>query len=379
MIYLDNSATTYPKPDEVYEAVMEGMKRYGGNPGRGGYSLSEEAANCVYLCREEVAKLFCVPSPEQVVFTKNTTEALNLAIKGCLSKGDHAVIGSMEHNSVFRPIHGLMNRGIITYSVAQADAKGIVNIEAIKRVMTPKTKLIVINHMSNVCGSISPVEEIQELAREKGIFCLIDGAQSGGVLPLSLTPCSMIAFAGHKGLYGPQGTGGLCIGEEVLLHPFIEGGTGSHSLESEQPDFLPDRFESGTLFAPGLWGLHHGIKRIREKTIASVFRHEQELMEELQYELTQMDGVRLYPSQRERVSSITAFSVDGTDSASFCHLLWEGYGIAARGGFHCAPLAHKTLGTVKEGLVRISAGMFTTHEEITLTIKAIKHLIGSKK
>lgn len=361
MIYLDNSATTYPKPEAVYQGVMEGMRRYGGNPGRGGYRLSEEAASCVYLCREEAAKLFCVPSPEQIVFTKNTTEALNLAIKGCLVKGDHVVIGSMEHNSVYRPIHGLMSRGMITYSVAQADGRGVVNVEAIKRVLTPKTKLIVINHMSNVCGSVSPVEEIQTLAQEKGIFCLIDSAQSGGLLPLSLTPCSMIAFAGHKGLYGPQGTGGLCIGEEIFLQPFIEGGTGSLSLELSQPDFLPDRFESGTLSAPQLWGLYHGIRTVREKTVAALFRKERELIAALRQELKKISGIRLYPLRGEEDSSILAFSVEGTDSATFSNLLWEKHRIAVRGGFHCAPLAHKSLGTLKGGLVRISAGMFTDY------------------
>ena len=376
MIYLDNSATTFPKPESVYRAVAEGMKLYGGNPGRGGYRLASEAAERVFLCRELVAELFSVPSPEQVVFTKNTTEALNLGIKGCLSPGDHVVIGSMEHNSVLRPVHSLMKRGIVTYSVARADARGVVTAQGVKRVMTPKTKLIVLNHMSNVCGSISPVEEIQELARKQGIFCLIDAAQSGGVLPLSLTPCSMIAFAGHKGLYGPQGTGGLCIGEDITLQPLLEGGTGSLSAEFDQPDLLPDRFESGTLSAPQIWGLYHGITHVLSRGVSSILKHEQELISVFRKELEKSEGVRLYPQEAESLGGVAAFSVTNCDSASFCTLLDEKFGIAARGGLHCAPLAHKTLGTLSGGLIRISVSDFTTKQEIEQAIRGITELIS---
>ncbi len=376
MIYLDNSATTFRKPETVYRAVAEGMKRYGGNPGRGGYRLSSEAAERVFLCRELVAELFSAPSPEQVVFTKNTTEALNLGIKGCLSLGDHVVIGSMEHNSVLRPVHSLMKQGIITYSVARADARGVVTAQAVKRVMTPKTKLIVLNHMSNVCGSISPVEEIQELARKQGIFCLIDAAQSGGVLSLSLTPCSMIAFAGHKGLYGPQGTGGLCIGEEIALQPLTEGGTGSLSAEFDQPDILPDRFESGTLSTPQIWGLYHGVDYVLSRGVSSILKHEQELVSVFRKEMEKLKGVRLYPQEGECLGGVAAFSVANYDSTVFCTLLEEKYDIAVRGGLHCAPLAHKTLGTLSGGLIRISVSDFTTQQDIEQAIRGITELIS---
>ncbi len=375
MIYLDNSATTFQKPESVYKAVEEGMKLYGGNPGRGGYRLASEAAERVFLCRERVAELFSVPAPEQVVFTKNTTEALNLGIKGCLSAGDHVVIGSMEHNSVLRPVHSLMKQGIITYSIARADARGVVTAQAVKRVMTPKTKLIVLNHMSNVCGSISPVEDIQELAKKQGIFCLIDAAQSGGVLPLFLTPCSMIAFAGHKGLYGPQGTGGLCIGEEITLQPLTEGGTGSLSAEYDQPDILPDRFESGTLPAPQIWGLYHGVSYVLSRGVSSILHYEQELTSVFRKELKGMEGVKLYPAEEECLGGVVAFRVANCDSASFCTLLEEKFAIAARGGLHCAPLAHKSLGSMSGGLVRISVSDFTTETETEQAIRAIKELI----
>ncbi len=375
MIYLDNSATTFQKPESVYRAVAEGMRLYGGNPGRGGYRLASRAAEKVFLCRERVAELFSVPSPEQVVFTKNTTEALNLGIKGCLSPGDHVVIGSMEHNSVLRPVHSLMKKGIITYSIAWADARGVVTAQAVKRVMTPKTKLIVLNYMSNVCGSISPVEEIQELTKKQGIFCLIDAAQSGGVLPLSLTPCSMIAFAGHKGLYGPQGTGGLCIGEEISLQPLLEGGTGSLSAEFDQPELLPDRFESGTLAAPQIWGLYHGIEYVLSRGVSSILNHEQELISVFRKELERLNDVRLYPQETESLGGVAAFSVANCDSTSFCTLLDEKFEIAARGGLHCAPLAHKSLGTLSGGLIRISVSAFTTEQEIEQAILGIKSLI----
>jgi len=375
MIYLDNSATTLKKPESVYNAVTESMKLYGGNPGRGGYRLASEAAERVFLCRELVAKLFSVPTPEQVIFTKNTTEALNLAIKGCLSSGDHVVIGSMEHNSVLRPVHRLTKQGLITYSVAGADATGVVTAQAVKRAMTPKTKLIVINHMSNVCGSISPIEEIQELAKASGIFCLIDGAQSGGVLPLSLTPCSMIAFAGHKGLYGPQGTGGLCIGEEICLQPLTEGGTGSLSAEFDQPEILPDRLESGTLAAPQIWGLYHGISYVLSRGISAILKHEQELILMFRKEVRKCNGVRLYPQVEAEYGGVAAFRAENYDSASFCTLLDEKFGIAARGGLHCAPLAHKTLGTLRGGLVRISVSDFTSEQEMEQAMKGIKALL----
>lgn len=375
MIYLDNSATTFQKPESVYEAVLEGMKQYGGNPGRGGYELSSQAAERVYLCRERVAELFSVPALERVVFTKNTTEALNLAIKGCVEPGDHVIIGSMEHNSVLRPVHSLFQQGLITYSVAQADARGVVTSQAIKRVMTPKTKLVVLNHISNVCGSISPAEEIQELCKREGLLCLIDAAQSGGVLPVRITPCSMIAFAGHKGLYGPQGTGGLCIGEEISLQPLTQGGTGSLSAQFEQPQILPDRFESGTLATPQLWGLYQGVEYVLKRGLEEILWFEQELISIFKKELKGLAGVRFYPAEGEDAGGVTAFSVDFTDSATFCQRLDEQFHIAARGGLHCAPLAHKTLGTLSGGLVRISVSDFTTPHEIEQAAAAVKQLV----
>lgn len=376
MIYLDNSATTFKKPETVYQAVEEGMRYYAGNPGRGEYRLSSEAAEQVFFCRERIAELFSVPSPEQVIFTKNATEALNLGIKGCLRQGDHVVIGSMEHNSVLRPVHALMNRGMITYSVAKADVRGVVTEQAVKRVMTPKTKLIVLNQMSNVCGSISPVETIQELARKTGVFCLIDGAQSGGVLPLGLTPCSMIAFAGHKGLYGPQGTGGLCIGNEVELQPLLEGGTGSLSAEFDQPDILPDRFESGTVASPLIWGLFHGVDYVLTRGIGSILRREQEFASFFRKHTEHAASLRFYPQDGNDAGGIAAFSVDGTDSTSFCTLLDKKFNIAVRGGLHCSPLAHRSLGTLSGGLVRFSFSDFTTEQEVEQAVRAVTELVS---
>ena len=375
MIYLDNSATTFVKPETVYHAVAEGMRVYGGNPGRGGYGLANETAERVFICRERAAQLFGVPSPEQVVFTKNATEALNLAIKGCLRQGDHVVIGSMEHNSVLRPVHGLARRGFITYSIAQADVRGVVTEQAVARVMTPKTKLVAINHMSNVCGSISPVEEILDLARRRGILCLIDAAQSGGALPLRLKPWSMIAFAGHKGLYGPQGTGGLCIGEDIQLQPLLEGGTGSLSVEYDQPDLMPDRFESGTLPAPQLWGLCRGIEYVLSRGTGAILKHEQELTGMFRARMKKVNRVRLYPTQGTDCGGVVAFAVEGVDSASFCSLLDEKASIAARGGLHCAPLAHKTLNTLSSGLVRFSVSAFTTSQDMERAADAVERLV----
>lgn len=374
MIYLDNAATTFYKPETVYQAVADTMRYKGVNVGRGGYRLAIEASDLVYQCRENLGRLFHTDRTERICFAQNTTDALNLAIHGLLKQGDHAIIGSMEHNSVLRPVHTLAEAGLITYSVALADSDGVVRAEAVERLIQPETRLIALNHASNVCGSISDIAAIAALAKERAIPFLIDAAQSAGALDINVEklPVALLAFAGHKGLYGPQGTGGLYIAPGIELEPVRQGGTGSLSESYRQPGLLPDRYESGTLNLPGIAGLSAGVEYILEQGTAQIAAHEADLVKMLLEGLCNMNGVTVYGiKQPQRQTGVVAFTLQGTDSVELCEWLDQNHGIAARGGLHCAPLAHKTLGTLSTGVVRFSVSAFTSKDDIKKAISAI--------
>ena len=365
MIYLDNAATTLVKPYAVINACNTWLNKYCANPGRGGHKLSLNAGNKVYECRDLIARLFNIKKPENIIFTLNTTMALNIAINGFLKQGMHVVISGMEHNSVYRPIS---NSGC-AFSIAEPDPTGYVSLESIKKAVKPNTKLIIITHASNVVGTVNPIKEIGELARKQGIIFLVDAAQSAGVLDIDVERdnIDMLAFAGHKMLMGPTGTGGLYVSPNVILSPIIYGGTGSVSESSEQPDFLPDRFESGTLNVVGIAGLAEGVRYVLKNTTRAIRQHEQMLTERLLQGLYNMDKITLYGGT-ERVGTV-GFSMDNIDSVSVCNML-DSMKIAARGGLHCAPLAHKSLNTQK-GLARLSVGCFNTKAHIDYTIDAI--------
>lgn len=373
MLYLDYAATSFPKPKEVYKAVERVMRRKGANAGRSGHRLSLEAARGIFEAREQAAELFHISDPERICFTKNTTEALNLAILGFLNEGDHVVLGGMEHNSVLRPVHALAERGKITYTVAPADGRGVITLQGVEACFQKNTKLLVLNHASNVCGSVAPLREIADLAKKRGIALLLDSAQTAGVLPIDLskTPVSMLAFAGHKGLYGPQGTGGLYVAPSVSLTPLMTGGTGSESESFGQPTLLPDRFESGTMNAPALAGLAAGIRFVRREGVEEIGAWEQQWNRWLREELANIPNVTVYGGGVPSVG-VTAFLVKGWDSISFCRLLEEEDDIAARGGLHCAPLAHRALGTLQTGLCRFSLGAFTTKRQLERAVTAVK-------
>ena len=371
MIYLDNASTTLMKPRAVADAMHEWMQYYSANCGRGGHKLGIYAGDRVYECRCLLAQLFNIEKPENIIFTGNTTMALNIAIKGRLKRGDHVVIGGMEHNSVYRPV---VESGC-AYTVAKADAAGSVTAEEVKRCIQPTTKLIVINHGSNIVGTVSPIRDIGELADSRGIPFLVDAAQTAGVMDIDVQRdhISMLAFAGHKMLFGPTGTGGLYIDPKLTLRPLITGGTGSMSDSPYQPDFLPDRFESGTLNIVGIVGLAEGVKYVLDTTPKVIRSYEEYLTDRLLDGLQNIRGVRVYGGD-QRVG-VVGFRIDGTDSVTACNLLDEEFNIAARGGYHCAILAHRSMGTDTGGLVRLSMSCFNNRDDVDDAIYAVYRLI----
>lgn len=376
VIYLDNAATSWPKPECVYQAVDRFNREIGANPGRGSHRKAVEAGMVLLETRELLAKLFNVRDSSRIVFLPNVTYALNLALKGTLNPGDHVVISSMEHNAVARPLHALKQRGV-EVSVVQCAPDGSLDPRDVELAVRKNTRMICLVHASNLTGTIMPVEEVGGIARERGILFLVDAAQTAGVLPIDVEAMNidLLAFTGHKGLFGPQGTGGLYIRPGLELCPLIEGGTGTLSEELSQPDFLPDRFESGTPNTPGLAGLGAGVRYLLEVGVERVRRHEQELTELLLCGLKEIKGVTLYgPCDSRRQTAVVSFNVEGLDCGEVSLLLDREYGILTRSGLHCAPLAHRTIGTIKTGACRLSPGFFTTAEDIEKTVRAIAEI-----
>lgn len=373
MIYFDNAATTFQKPDTVYSAVLDAMKN-AANAGRGGYAEASAAMNFVYETRCRAAELFGIQSPERIIFTLNATHSLNIAIKGIVRQGMHVVITSMEHNSVLRPVFSLAKNNVITYSVAAADEFGFVSAEAVADKITPDTGLIIITHVSNVCGTINDICKIRK--KTGRIPLLADVSQSAGIVKTDISKLdnTLIAFPGHKGLYGPQGTGGLYIPEGIELLPFAEGGTGSVSESPEQPDFLPDRFESGTLNVPGIAGLGKGIEFVSEHYEEIAVR-EKIVTEILISGIKKIRGANLagYDSADGRTGVISV-GFKNRDCVEIANKLGSEYSVAVRAGLHCAPLAHKSLGTIENGTVRFSVGAFNTADEAEKAIFYLKKI-----
>jgi len=373
MIYLDNAATTLVKPDSVKREMAKCMRSFCANSGRGGHRISILAGEKVYDCREKLAMLFNVRNPANIAFTLNTTMALNLAIKGILKNATHVVISGMEHNSVLRPI---IHSGV-RYSIAKADTTGLVTAKSVEEAICGDTGLIIITHASNIVGTINKISEIGEVAKRHNIPLLVDAAQTSGVIPIDVEQCniSMLAFAGHKMLYGPTGTGGLYVSPDIKLDTIIEGGTGSLSESLIQPDFMPDHLESGTLNTVGIVGLLEGVKFVIKNTPEAIHQKEMFLTKRLISEIKNIKGVKVYGAE-ERVG-VVGFSVDGIDSVTVSTMLDEDYNIASRGGMHCAILAHKSIGTQRLGLARLSVSYFTKTNEIDKAINAVNKI--SKK
>jgi cysteine desulfurase family protein len=379
MIYLDNAATSFPKPPEVALSMTSFMDTICASPGRSGHRLSVEAARVVYNAREKAAGLFGAPDPLRVIFCENATAALNLAITGLLKPGEHVITSSMEHNSVMRPLRCLEAEGV-EVSVAQCSPQGFLDPCDIKKLVRNNTVLIAINHASNVTGSIQPAAEIGRIARGLGIFLLVDAAQSAGCIPIDMeADCiDLLAFTGHKNLYGPQGTGGLIIGTRLdasKLAPLMTGGTGSRSEHEYQPDFLPDKYESGTPNTVGIAGLGAGLGFIVKAGIGLIRAHEMKLTERLINGLRGIDGVCVYGGgEAETQTATISFNIQGVSPSEASLCLDEEYDIMCRPGLHCSPSAHKTLETFPDGTIRFSPGYFNTLDEIDSAVDAVRNI-----
>ncbi|MGL5640842.1 MAG: aminotransferase class V-fold PLP-dependent enzyme [Paraclostridium sp.] len=376
MIYLDNAATTFPKPRQVYEAVLDCMENYGANPGRAGHKLAMRAGREIYECRENIAKLLNVTNPMSIVFTHNATDSLNLAIKGVVNSGDHIITTSVEHNSVIRPIKALEKKGVEN-TIVKCDEYGQLNPEDIKKAIKPNTKLIVTTHASNVCGTIIDIESVGNIAKENNILYLVDASQTLGVYDVDVQKLNvdMIAAPGHKCLLGPQGTGILYIRDGINVNILKEGGTGSNSEELFQPNMMPDRYESGTHNTPGIAGLNAGVKFVLETGIDKIREHEEQLCEYMLNKLKEVPNIKIYgPIDSKKRAAVISINIGDIDSGELTFILDDMYDIETRSGIHCSPLAHETLGTLRQGTVRFSLGYFNTKEEIEKTIEALKEI-----
>ncbi len=375
-IYFDNAATSHPKPPDVIDAVRRALTGANANPGRSGHRAAIEAARIVLDCREKLAALLGAADGMNVVHCFNCTDALNLAIKGSLHMGDHVVTTCLEHNSVLRPLHALARRGRIGLTLVSPRPDGFVDPEDVRQALTSRTTLIVCTHASNVTGAIQPVAAVGQVARAAGVRYLIDGAQALGGMPVDVKAlgCDLYAFPGHKSLLGPQGTGGLYIAPGVRLSPLREGGTGTDSHSLAQPDTLPERYESGTVNLPGIAGLAAGCGYVAPR-LSQIMMHERELTQALYEGLAGMDGVTLYsPRQEAGRAGIVCFNVGNLPSAQAADALAR-RDIAVRGGLHCAPLAHRALGTLERGAVRASLGHANNFEEVEAFLKAVRELL----
>lgn len=375
MIYLDNGATSFPKPKGMLAAMNECISMYCGNPGRSGHSMSMKTGEEVFKARRAIADLFGIQDFSRIIFTVNATEALNLGIKGVLKTGDHVITTAMEHNSVLRPLKALEQEGIET-TIIKCSKDGTVDVNHIKSSIRPQTKLIVCTHASNVTGTLMPIKEIGKLAKARNILFLVDAAQSAGCVPIDVNTMQidMLAVPGHKSLLGPLGTGFLYVGENVNIRPLKEGGTGTASKDLVQPWEFPEGFESGTVNAPGIIGLGYSCRYIKQLGMGKIKEHEDGLVSMLDHALREMKGVTVYgPSDCKKKTGIVTFNLQGLSCEDVCDQL-NRYGIASRGGFHCAGLAHKTIGTYESGAVRLSVGPFNTKRDIQAAVKAIHRI-----
>lgn len=379
MIYFDNAATSWPKPPGVAEAMQYFLEQVGANPGRSAHRLSIEAARIVFDARQAVAELFGARDPMRVVFGANVTEMLNLVLLGYLREGDHIITTSMEHNSVMRPLRWLESQGV-KITVVRCSPQGFLNPSQIEARIQPNTVMIAVNHASNVVGSILPLAEVGEISRKHQLILLVDAAQTAGVLPIDMKAdkIDLLAFTGHKSLGGPMGTGGLVIGERVdieRLLPLKRGGTGSRSEYEEQPTFLPDRYESGTLNVVGLAGLAAGLGWVVTQGLDVIRQHEMNLTRQLLAGLRHIKGVKVYGGlEVSKLTATVSFNFDGIQPSEVGLSLDDEAGILCRVGLHCAPSAHKTIGTFPNGTVRFGLSYFNTLAEIETALQHLERL-----
>lgn len=383
-IYFDNAATSWPKPEGVAASMTAFLNDIGANPGRSGHRLSVQASRVVYETRESLAQMFGVRDPLRITFAHNITGALNRALRGSLTPGDHIITSSMEHNSMMRPLRALEKTGV-ELTILPCTSQGELDPAGVRKAIKRNTKLIALLHASNVTGTLLPVKEIGSLARSHHLLFLVDTAQTAGSVPVNMEAdnIDLLAFTGHKSLYGPTGTGGLIIGERVDLSQFqpdTRGGTGSWSEKEEQPTFLPDKFESGTLNTVGLAGLLTSVRWLLEKGVKKIQKEKEQLSTYLINNLKSLPGITVYGTLNQRnMTSVVSFTVKDMSPSEIGRRLDEEYNIFCRVGLHCAPAAHKTIGTFPVGTVRFGLGAFNTKEEIDYSIKAIRTIIEGSR
>ncbi len=381
VIYFDNAATSWPKPAATTAAMVRYVEEIGGSPGRSGHRRSLAAARIILETREALAELFCIDDALRIVFTKNATEALNIALLGLLNPGDHVVTSRMEHNSVMRPLRHLETQGVRLTAV-RSDGTGLLDADEVRKAIETRTRLLVVNHASNVTGTIQPVAELGKLAREHGLLFCVDAAQTAGVLPIDIHKLGidLLAFSGHKSLFGPQGTGGLYIGPglDQRLRPLMYGGTGSRSEHEAQPDFLPDKYEAGTPNTIGIAGLGAGVRFVLSLGLDKIRQHEEALTALFLRGLAALRGITVYgPPEAAGRTAVVSFNVAGVSPSEAALDFDERFGILCRPGLHCAPAAHHTIGTFPRGTIRFGFGYFNREEEIDIALKAIE-AIGSR-
>ncbi|MDZ4909848.1 aminotransferase class V-fold PLP-dependent enzyme [Clostridium perfringens] len=377
MIYLDNAATTMKKPQCVIDAVVNAMTHMG-NAGRGANEASLDASRIIYDTREKISDLVNLKNPSRVAFTCNSTESLNTAIKGILTNKDHAITTSLEHNSVLRPLYELEEEGM-ELSVVQCDENGSINYDDFEKLIKENTKAIVCTHASNLVGNVLDVKKIGEISKNHNLVLIVDASQSAGVFEIDMQDMNIdiLCFTGHKGLLGPQGTGGLCVREGINVRPLKVGGSGINTFSKTQPEAMPTILEAGTLNGHAIAGLNAALDYLKEEGIENIQKREEELMFRFYNGIKDIKGIKIYGNFENKRAAIVAFNVGDIDSAVFSDELSLYHDISTRPGAHCAPLMHKAMNTVEQGAVRFSFSHYNTEEEIDTAINAVKEIAAS--
>lgn len=382
-IYLDNASTTFPKAPNVASAMADYITNCGININRGSYSLAYDVEDTIYTTRQRLNTLFNGHDPSHVVFTQNVTMSLNMVIKGLLKAGDHVLVSSMEHNAVMRPLTQLLDEGI-TFDTIPCDSTGSIQMDSIEPLIRPNTVALIINHASNVCGTIQPLKSIGPICKAHNLQFIVDAAQTAGVIPIDVKACHIdaLCFTGHKGLLGPQGIGGIILTKEMAqtLTPLIAGGTGSFSHLETMPTHMPDAFEAGTLNLPGIIGLNEGLDYIESQGMENIHNHELVLTQSFLEGLQSIDGINIVGKQNiQDRTAVVSITIDGMDPANIAYELESTYHIMTRVGLHCAPRAHQTLGTYPEGTVRFSFGYANTHKDVESALSALHRIVKNTK
>lgn len=378
-VYLDNAATSYPKPPEVAKAVYDYMMNNGATAGRGAYERAMEADQMVYETRKLIAELFHFSDPKRVIFTSNVTEAINLAMNGILKQGDHVITSSLEHNAVWRCLKTLERDRGISLTTIPATKEGFTDPKEVEKAIQENTALIVFTHASNVLGTIQPIREIGAIARGRKIPFLVDAAQTAGMYPIDVEKdhIDLLAFTGHKSLLGPMGTGGLIINWDGKINPLKHGGTGGDSAYEYQPEYYPNKLETGTLNVSGLVGLREALKFIHKEGIQQILHKEKEILNYALNRLNEIKEIMVYgPKDAEKIVGVISFNIQGFSGEEVAYRLDQEYGIMIRVGLHCAPTAHRIMGTAKEGTLRIGIGYFNETKDIDRLIEALKEIVS---